>query len=108
MPVLPGTAPRSLAWLWSVVRVQGLGNLYGLSGGEASERRHLARGRLAVEQPAVQPRPQQRQQQSSHSNARGDAAAESSCDGSADWGVGRQQPAPGAPFCLRVLPAPAG
>ncbi|EFN53783.1 hypothetical protein CHLNCDRAFT_58449 [Chlorella variabilis] len=46
MPVLPhGRA--SLQWLWSVVRLQGLHNLYGLSGHEMQARQQLFGDRLS-------------------------------------------------------------
>lgn len=49
---MPVAAPRqrdALKWLWSVVRLQGLHNLYGLSGREMQARQQLFEGRLALE-----------------------------------------------------------
>ncbi|KAL4435409.1 hypothetical protein ABPG77_006171 [Micractinium sp. CCAP 211/92] len=50
MPVAAPSQRDSLKWLWSVVRLQGLHNLYGLSGREMQARQQLFEGRLAIEQ----------------------------------------------------------
>lgn len=54
MPVRHG-ARDSLAWLWSVVRMQGLQNLYGLSGCEIKARQQLFDTRLSIECPTPPP-----------------------------------------------------
>ncbi|KAL4419839.1 hypothetical protein ABPG75_006937 [Micractinium tetrahymenae] len=49
MPVAALRQRHSLKWLWSVVRLQGLHNLYGLSGREMQARQQLFEGRLSFE-----------------------------------------------------------
>ncbi|PSC75017.1 ADP-ribosylation factor 9 [Micractinium conductrix] len=46
MPVAPGGVASSLNWLWSVVRLQGMHQMYGLSGEEMDERQQLFYDRL--------------------------------------------------------------